>query len=169
MWKVQGEAIDCGLKLFFFFMYRPSCLIEAYARPESTFWCVVGCWQTIYIYNLNFIYFSDSCDGMNNRSFGGIPLLAGPVPRRWTFVGQPDWCELQYSVDFHLQNSADREVQQIQVQQIRWPSCWSPEFRQQPLGSFGCVGQRWICRNVYFPSGYVILAKGTTCCLKSSW
>jgi hypothetical protein len=36
---LQGGAVNRGLKQFFS-MYRPSCLVEAYVRPEKYWFCV---------------------------------------------------------------------------------------------------------------------------------
>ncbi len=37
----------------------------------------------------------------------------------------------------------------------------NPEFRQQPLGGFCGVGQRWIRKKTYFLSGYVYVSTAT--------
>ncbi len=42
----------------FFSMYRPSCLIEAYARSEK-YWLLCGGLLANHLYNLNFIFLSD--------------------------------------------------------------------------------------------------------------
>jgi hypothetical protein len=44
---IQGGAVNHGLKGFFF-MYRPSCHIEAYVSLKSTGWSVLDPWLTIY-------------------------------------------------------------------------------------------------------------------------
>jgi hypothetical protein len=63
--KIQGGEVNRGLKCFFFFfsVYRPSCLLEAYVRPEK-YWLVCIGPLANHLFNLNFIFRSD---GGRNR------------------------------------------------------------------------------------------------------
>ncbi len=49
---IQGRVINLGLKWFFFSMYRPSCLTEAYGSPEKH-WLVCGGLLANHLFNLN--------------------------------------------------------------------------------------------------------------------
>ncbi len=74
-------------------MYRPSCLIEAYVRPEK-YWLVWAGPLANHLLNFNFIFLSDG-GGMIGMFYGYIPLPAGPIPRQWTDLGWPDLIEAQ--------------------------------------------------------------------------
>ncbi len=52
---VQGGVINHGLFCFIFSLYRPSCLIKAYDRPEKFRLVCVGL-LLIHLFNLNFIF-----------------------------------------------------------------------------------------------------------------
>ncbi len=54
---IQGGAVNRGLKCFFL-LYRPSCLIEAYDRPEK-YWLVWAGPLASHLFNFNFIFLSD--------------------------------------------------------------------------------------------------------------
>jgi hypothetical protein len=54
---IQGGAVNRGLKPFFS-MLRPSCLIEAYVRPEK-YWLVWAGPLADHLNNLYFIFLSD--------------------------------------------------------------------------------------------------------------
>jgi hypothetical protein len=56
-YNVQGGAVNRGLKRFFS-QYRPSCLIEAYDRPEK-YWLVWAGSLANHPFNFNFIFLSD--------------------------------------------------------------------------------------------------------------
>jgi hypothetical protein len=54
---IQGGAVNRGLKRFFS-IYRPSCLIKAYIRPEK--YCFVWAGPLAnHPFNFNFIFLSD--------------------------------------------------------------------------------------------------------------
>jgi hypothetical protein len=55
---LQGGVVNHGLKRFFS-LYRPSCLIEAYVRPEK-YWLAWAGPLANYPFNFNFIFLSDS-------------------------------------------------------------------------------------------------------------
>ncbi len=55
---IQGGAVNEGLKRFFS-VYRPSCLLEAYVRPEKNLLVRAGP-LAIHPFNFNFIFLSDS-------------------------------------------------------------------------------------------------------------
>jgi hypothetical protein len=63
---VQGGAVNRGLKRFFS-MYRPSCLIEAYIRPEK-YWLVWAEPLANHLFNFNFIFLSDSLTATAERA-----------------------------------------------------------------------------------------------------
>jgi hypothetical protein len=63
---VQGEVVNRGLK-HFFSMYRPSCLIEAYVRPEKYFFVSAGPLAN-HPFNFNFIFLSDGLMVMAERA-----------------------------------------------------------------------------------------------------
>ncbi len=54
---IQGGAVNRGLKRFFS-QYRPSCLIEAYDRPEKC-WLMWAEPLASHLFNFNFIFLSD--------------------------------------------------------------------------------------------------------------
>ncbi len=54
---IQGGAVNRGLKRFFS-QYRPSCLIEAYDRPEK-YWLVWAGPLASNLFNFNLIFLSD--------------------------------------------------------------------------------------------------------------
>ncbi len=84
---VQGGAVNRGLKRFFS-IYRPSCFIKAYIRPEK--YCFVWAGPLAnHPFNFNFIFLSDG--GVKSGMFcGSIPPLAGLIPQRRTDVGPPN-------------------------------------------------------------------------------
>jgi hypothetical protein len=55
---IQGGAVNRGLKRFFFSLYRPSYLIEAYVWPEK-YWLVWAGPLANHPFNFNFIFLSD--------------------------------------------------------------------------------------------------------------
>jgi hypothetical protein len=56
--RTQGGAVNRGLK-WYFSMYRLSCLIEAYCRPEK-YWLVWAGPLANHLLNFTFIFLSDS-------------------------------------------------------------------------------------------------------------
>ncbi len=54
---IQGGVVNRGLKRFFS-QYRPSCLIEAYDRPEK-YWLVWAGPLASHLFNFNFIFLSN--------------------------------------------------------------------------------------------------------------
>jgi hypothetical protein len=77
---ILSGAVNRGLK-WFFSLYRPSCLIEAYVMPEKYLLVWAGPLAN-HLFNFNFIFLSDG-------GKSGIPLLANVIPRRRTDVGLP--------------------------------------------------------------------------------
>jgi hypothetical protein len=65
--QVRGGAVNRGLKRFFFSMYRPSCLIEAYVRPEK-YWLVWARPLANHLFNFNFIFLSDGSTATAERA-----------------------------------------------------------------------------------------------------
>jgi hypothetical protein len=63
---IQGGAVNRGLKRFFS-LYRPSCLIEAYDRPEK-YWLVWAGPLASHLFNLNFIFLSDGLTAAAQRA-----------------------------------------------------------------------------------------------------
>ncbi len=63
---IQGGAVNRGLKRFFS-MYRPSCLIEAYIRPEK-YWLVWAGPLASHLFNFNFIFLSDGLTAAAERA-----------------------------------------------------------------------------------------------------
>ncbi len=55
---IQGGAVNRGLKWVFFSMFRTSCLIEAYIRPEK-YWLVWAGHLNNHLNNFYFIFLSD--------------------------------------------------------------------------------------------------------------
>ncbi len=72
-------------------MCRPSCLIEAYVRPEK-YWLVWAGPLANHLNNFYFIFLVTAYGdgGMNGMFCGSIPPLAGVIPRRRTDVGPPN-------------------------------------------------------------------------------
>jgi hypothetical protein len=64
--EVQGGAVNRGLK-WFFSQYRPSCLIEAYDRPEK-YWLVWAGPLASHLFNFNFIFLSDGLTAAAERA-----------------------------------------------------------------------------------------------------
>ncbi len=62
---LQGGAVNRGLKRFFS-MYRPSCLFEAYIRPEK-YWLVWAEPLANHLFNFNFIFLSDGLTATAER------------------------------------------------------------------------------------------------------
>jgi hypothetical protein len=50
-------------------MYMPSCLIEAYGRPEK-YWLVWAGLEANHLFNFNFIFLSDSLMTVAERAAG---------------------------------------------------------------------------------------------------
>ncbi len=63
---IQGGAVNRGLK-WFFSMYRPSCLIEAYIRHEK-YWLVWAEPLANHLFNFNFIFLSDGLTATAGRA-----------------------------------------------------------------------------------------------------
>jgi hypothetical protein len=65
-------------------------------RPEK-YWQVCAGLLSEHLFSLNFIFLINSLTAAAGSGiFGGyIPLLAGPIPRRWTNVMRPDLSEAQ--------------------------------------------------------------------------
>jgi hypothetical protein len=63
---IQGGAVNRGLKRFFS-MYRPSCLLEAYIRPEK-YWLVWAGPLASHPFNFNFIFLSDGLTAAAERA-----------------------------------------------------------------------------------------------------
>ncbi len=61
-----GGAVNRGLKRFFS-QYRPSCLIEAYDRPEK-YWLVWAGPLANHPFNFNFIFLSDGTTAAAERA-----------------------------------------------------------------------------------------------------
>jgi hypothetical protein len=51
----------------FFLIYRPSCFIEAYCRPEMYWLCVLGYWLPIYSISTPFSLATDRRRRRNER------------------------------------------------------------------------------------------------------
>jgi hypothetical protein len=83
----QGGAVNPGL-ICFFSSYRPSCLLEAYFRPEKYLLVSAGL-KANHLFNFNLIFLSGG-GGKRGRSCGSGPLLAGPIPQRRTDIEWPD-------------------------------------------------------------------------------
>ncbi len=64
--NIQGGAVNRGLKRFFS-LYRPSCLIEAYVRPEK-YWLVWAGPLANHPLNFNFIFPSDGLTAAAERA-----------------------------------------------------------------------------------------------------
>ncbi len=64
---IQGGAVNCGLNWFFFTRYRPSCLTEAYVRPENN-WLVWAGLEANHLFNFNFIFLSDGLTAAAERA-----------------------------------------------------------------------------------------------------
>ncbi len=63
---IQGGAVNRGPKRFFS-MYRPSCLIKAYIRPEK--YCFVWAGPLVkHPFNFNFIFLSDGLTAAAERA-----------------------------------------------------------------------------------------------------
>ncbi len=54
-------------------MYRPSCLIEAYVRPEK-YWLVWAGLEARHLFNFNFIFLSDDLSAAADRVAGPADL-----------------------------------------------------------------------------------------------
>jgi hypothetical protein len=63
---VQGGAVNRGLKRLFS-LYRPSCLIEAYDRPEK-YWLVWAGPLASHLFHFNFIFLSDGLTAVAERA-----------------------------------------------------------------------------------------------------
>jgi hypothetical protein len=68
MTHIQGGVVNRGLNCFFL-MYRPSCLIEAYVRPEK-YWLVWAGLKANHLLNFNFIFLSDGLTVAAERAAG---------------------------------------------------------------------------------------------------
>jgi hypothetical protein len=66
MYTHTGWMVNRGLKRFFS-LYRPSCLIEAYVRPEKYWLLWVGPLAN-HPFNFNFIFLSDSVRAAEERA-----------------------------------------------------------------------------------------------------
>jgi hypothetical protein len=64
--SIQGGAVNRGLKRFFS-MYRPSCLVEAYVRPEK-YWFVWAGPLANHPFNFYFIFLSDGLAAAAERA-----------------------------------------------------------------------------------------------------
>jgi hypothetical protein len=72
--------------MFFFLMYRPSCLIEAYGSTEKCLSVYVRL-LAAHLFNEDAIFLPQlppGSDRMSGRSYGCSPLLASLIPWRWT-------------------------------------------------------------------------------------
>jgi hypothetical protein len=82
MLHVQGGAVNQELKRLFS-LYRPSCFIEAYVRPEK-YWMVWAGPLANHPLNFYFIFLSDGLKPAAERVAcfceSGLPL-AGPIPQ----------------------------------------------------------------------------------------
>jgi hypothetical protein len=61
--------VNRGINCFFFSLYRPSCLLEAYVRPVK-YWLVWAGLETNHLFNFNFIFHSDSLTASAERAAG---------------------------------------------------------------------------------------------------
>jgi hypothetical protein len=83
--------VNGGLKRFFS-LYGPSCLIEAYDRPEK-YWLVWAGPLASHLFNFNLIFLSDGLTaggGQSGMFCVYIPPLLGLIPQRRTDVGPPN-------------------------------------------------------------------------------
>ncbi len=84
---LQGGVLNRGLKRFFS-MYRPSCHIEAYIRPEK--YCFVWAGPLANHHSILTSFFSATAErggGKSGMFCRSGPPLSGPIPQRWTDVG----------------------------------------------------------------------------------
>jgi hypothetical protein len=87
----QCGAVNRGLKRFFS-LYRPSCLVDAYVRPEK-YWFVRARPLANHPFNFYFIFLSDG--GRKSGMFcGSIRPLAGVILQQWTDIGPPNLREV---------------------------------------------------------------------------
>ncbi len=164
-----GWAISCGLNCFYFYLgFDP--LLKLMAALGSTGWCVLGCWVSIYSRKVLFCH--DGLQVAGEWAAGHAAVFSCYlIPISGNGQRQSGQLGIRHQLDFCLQNSPDRKVQRVQVRRIWQPICWSPEFWPCPelLGSRSIVSRREIYWKTYFPSGYMLWTKGTTCHLKTSW
>ncbi len=145
-------------------MYRSPSLIESYVSPEKGWMVFIGL-LAAHRFSVSAIFCHDgpgggrSCDVFRRE----------PFPFRSDGQMQDSQISVRHCLNFGLQNTQGREIQQFQVQWIWQPICWSPEFGQELLGGPGSVCRPWIHWEMYSLLGYVLWTQGTTCCLKSSW
>ncbi len=88
----QGGVINGWLNCFFFSMYRPSCIIEAYVRSEK-YWLVRVGLLANHLSSSDFIFLS-SGSRMSDSFCWYILQLASPIVQQWTDIEWSNWCEV---------------------------------------------------------------------------